>query len=193
MPLAQRDAPALPSHGRRRTSFRRHMCAATGAPRSQRDKHALSRSLDATSLPSHSRGGPAPGGTCVCHHRHVTIAARQARPVPLAQCSGTGVSPPPPFCLSAFGPTRRGGLAGRLFSSRSPAGATGGPGPGPADPPGRPPFQSHALACPCDPEAACFPPTPPGGPPSLLLLWPSAQAYALRCSLPYRLASSRRG
>ena len=47
--------------------------------------------------------------------------------------------PPPRFACRAFGPTRRGGLAGRFSRSRGPAGATGGPGPGPAGPSRRPP------------------------------------------------------
>ena len=51
----------------------------------------------------------------------------------------------------------------------------------------------HALATRVLFGAGMFPPMPPGELPLLLSLWPSAQAYASRCSLPNRLASSRRG
>ncbi len=67
-------------------------------PSAQRDCSDTSthRAARATRLhsPATAGGGPALGGTCVCHHRRDMIAATRARTVPLARCDSRRLPSP---------------------------------------------------------------------------------------------------
>ena len=90
--------------------------------------------------------------------------------------------PPPPHPRTALrcggrarGPTRVRGAASRFFPACGPVAPGAGPCAAAAATSSLHTFATRALF-----GAGLFPPMPPGEPPSLLSLWPSAQAYALQ-------------
>ena len=146
-PCLSRDASTLPSRHWRpgwARGSRLHRGHHPGLRlRSTRAVHGVAQRRPRAGLYGRrGRGRPRHGrDRCQPDPRH--LVGRE--PAPLTRVCPSSTPPPPRFACRAFGPTRRGGLAGRFSRSRGPAGATGGSGPGPADPPRRPPSHHRRL------------------------------------------------
>ena len=112
VPLARRDRPSLPRpvEGPR---WAAHVCAAAGASRSQRNKHAPCRSRDATARPSYGRWRARAG-----RHMRVPPLARRDRSetsqtVPLVRATR------PPSPATAGGGRRAAHVCAAAGASRS--------------------------------------------------------------------------